>query len=75
MVKNTYFLRQVYQGYIDDPRNTDNAWIETLAYNFHDETSEVTRDFKLNVSAAIFIHIHIVCGYGKHSLFVGGGVI
>jgi ADP-ribose pyrophosphatase len=22
---------------VDDPRNTDNAWIETVAYNFHDE--------------------------------------
>ncbi|XP_015112303.1 ADP-ribose pyrophosphatase, mitochondrial [Diachasma alloeum] len=26
----------VYKGYIDDPRNTDNAWIETTAVNFHD---------------------------------------
>ena len=21
----------IYKGYIDDPRNTDNAWIETIA--------------------------------------------
>ena len=27
----------VYQGYVDDPRNTDNAWMETVAVNFHDE--------------------------------------
>lgn len=27
---------EVYTGYVDDPRNTDNAWIETSAYNFHD---------------------------------------
>lgn len=27
----------VYNGYVDDVRNTDNAWIETSAYNFHDE--------------------------------------
>uniref|UniRef100_UPI00398E70EC transient receptor potential cation channel subfamily M member 2 n=1 Tax=Pristiophorus japonicus TaxID=55135 RepID=UPI00398E70EC len=26
---------EVYSGYVDDPRNTDNAWIETLALNFH----------------------------------------
>ncbi|XP_011307031.1 ADP-ribose pyrophosphatase, mitochondrial [Fopius arisanus] len=26
----------VYKGYMDDPRNTDNAWIETTAVNFHD---------------------------------------
>ena len=25
----------VYQGYVDDPRNTDNAWMETMAYHFH----------------------------------------
>ncbi|XP_041056739.1 transient receptor potential cation channel subfamily M member 2 isoform X2 [Carcharodon carcharias] len=26
---------EVYRGYVDDSRNTDNAWIETLALNFH----------------------------------------
>ena len=25
----------VYAGYVDDPRNTDNAWMETSAYHFH----------------------------------------
>lgn len=25
----------VYKGYVDDPRNTDNAWMETVALNFH----------------------------------------
>lgn len=25
----------VYAGYVDDPRNTDNAWIETNAYHRH----------------------------------------
>ena len=25
----------VYTGYVDDPHNTDNAWIETTAYHFH----------------------------------------
>jgi len=27
----------MYQGYMDDSRNTDNAWIETICYNFHDK--------------------------------------
>ncbi|XP_036751817.2 ADP-ribose pyrophosphatase, mitochondrial isoform X2 [Manis pentadactyla] len=31
----------IYKGYVDDPRNTDNAWIETEAVNYHDETGEV----------------------------------
>ena len=28
----------MYAGYVDDPRNTDNAWMETVAYNFHDDS-------------------------------------
>uniref|UniRef100_A0A914GY43 Nudix hydrolase domain-containing protein n=1 Tax=Globodera rostochiensis TaxID=31243 RepID=A0A914GY43_GLORO len=28
--------RTVYRGYVDDHRNTDNAWGETMAVNFHD---------------------------------------
>lgn len=31
------FLLQVYKGYVDDPRNTDNSWMETVAVNFHDD--------------------------------------
>ena len=30
--------RMVYQGYVDDPRNTNNAWMETVAVNFHCDT-------------------------------------
>ncbi|XP_032721100.1 transient receptor potential cation channel subfamily M member 2 isoform X5 [Lontra canadensis] len=26
---------EVYKGYVDDPRNTDNAWIETVALSIH----------------------------------------
>ena len=29
--------RLVYQGYVDDARNTDNAWMETAAFHFHCE--------------------------------------
>ncbi|XP_069589865.1 transient receptor potential cation channel subfamily M member 2 [Ranitomeya imitator] len=28
---------EVYKGYVDDPRNTDNAWIETTALSLHFE--------------------------------------
>ena len=41
---------QVYKGYVDDPRNTDNAWMETVAVNFHDDTGEIFSEFKLQVS-------------------------
>ncbi|EFN79849.1 ADP-ribose pyrophosphatase, mitochondrial [Harpegnathos saltator] len=32
---------EIYKGYVDDPRNTDNAWMETVAVNFHDDDSSV----------------------------------
>ncbi|CAF0998472.1 unnamed protein product [Adineta ricciae] len=37
----------IYQGYVDDPRNTDNSWMETEAMNMHDETGDLTKDLKL----------------------------
>ena len=38
----------VFKGYVDDPRNTDNAWIETVAVNFHDEQGNVVGNIALN---------------------------
>lgn len=38
---------EIYSGYVDDPRNTDNAWMETTAYNFHDETGDIVGALKL----------------------------
>ncbi|KAM4796298.1 transient receptor potential cation channel subfamily M member 2-like [Rhinophrynus dorsalis] len=32
--------REVFRGYLDDPRNTDNSWIETLAINVHLDSEE-----------------------------------
>eukprot|EP00038_Savillea_parva_P005983 m.161000 g.161000 ORF g.161000 m.161000 type:complete len:437 (+) comp12017_c0_seq1:349-1659(+) len=37
----------VYSGYVDDIRNTDNAWIETTCVNFHDEDGSSFSKFKL----------------------------
>lgn len=28
---------EIFRGYVDDPRNTDNAWMETIATLFHDD--------------------------------------
>ena len=39
-------LKVVYKGYVDDPRSTDNAWIETTAYHFHC-TDEIAKQLKL----------------------------
>ncbi|XP_034171459.1 ADP-ribose pyrophosphatase, mitochondrial [Osmia lignaria lignaria] len=32
---------EIYRGYVDDPRNTDNAWMETVALNFHDADDSI----------------------------------
>nr|XP_056711555.1 ADP-ribose pyrophosphatase, mitochondrial [Euleptes europaea] len=37
----------VYKGYVDDPRNTDNAWMETEAVNYHDESGETMDNLHL----------------------------
>ena len=37
----------IFKGQVKDPRNTDNAWIETDAELFFDETGETTGKFKL----------------------------
>ena len=42
------FLSQVYRGYVDDPRNTDNSWMETIACHFHDEDGTSVGQFQLH---------------------------
>uniref|UniRef100_A0A8C7HHA4 Nudix (nucleoside diphosphate linked moiety X)-type motif 9 n=1 Tax=Oncorhynchus kisutch TaxID=8019 RepID=A0A8C7HHA4_ONCKI len=31
-------INHVYNDYVDNPRNNDNSWMETVAVNFHDDT-------------------------------------
>lgn len=38
----------VYEGYIDDPRNTDNCWMESVANSFHDESGDTVGGLHLN---------------------------
>ncbi|GFS20545.1 ADP-ribose pyrophosphatase, mitochondrial [Elysia marginata] len=47
---NELFSRgqEVYRGYVDDPRNTDNAWMETVAMNFHDNDGKGVARFNLH---------------------------
>lgn len=48
---------EIYKGYVDDPRNTDNSWMETVCVNMHDEDGSFLS--KLNFEAgddAIAIH-------------------
>lgn len=30
-----FTAKRIYKGYVDDSRNTDNAWIEAEIWNFH----------------------------------------
>jgi len=39
---------EVYMGYVDDPRNTDNAWMETVAFSFHDAEGSTIGKFPLH---------------------------
>jgi ADP-ribose pyrophosphatase len=49
---------EIYKGYVDDPRNTDNAWMETTAYNFHDEDDSVFKNFTLSAG-----NIYLILDY------------
>ncbi|KAM4041096.1 transient receptor potential cation channel subfamily M member 2-like [Anomaloglossus baeobatrachus] len=40
---------EVFHWYLDDPRNTDNAWIESLAINIHFNTAETNDAFLQNL--------------------------
>lgn len=39
--------QDIYKGYVDDPRNTDNAWMETVACNFHDNGGGIAYNLPL----------------------------
>lgn len=52
---------QVYKGYVDDPRNTDNAWIESIAMNFHDDTGSILDDIQLKVCLIFVCFVFAAC--------------
>lgn len=45
LFKSSGFM--VFKGYVDDPRNTDNSWMETVAVNFHDESGNSVSELPL----------------------------
>ena len=66
--------KEIYRGYVDDPRNTDNAWMETIAYNYHDDTG-LFQSIELNAGddAAKVKWMDIDSGlklYASHSNFI-----
>jgi hypothetical protein len=44
----------VYKGYVDDPRNTDWAWVETTVYHFH---NNITDDLLKSIPEARWVDI------------------
>ncbi|XP_078332506.1 transient receptor potential cation channel subfamily M member-like 2 isoform X3 [Crassostrea virginica] len=44
---------EVYKGICDDPRNTDNAWLETVVFNYHDDTGKVLHPFLLRAGETV----------------------
>jgi 8-oxo-dGTP pyrophosphatase MutT (NUDIX family) len=41
----------LYTGYVDDPRNTDHAWIETVCINVHDGTGKALGQLALQAGS------------------------
>ncbi|XP_014669160.1 PREDICTED: ADP-ribose pyrophosphatase, mitochondrial-like isoform X2 [Priapulus caudatus] len=66
---------EVYRGYVDDPRNTDNSWMETVAVNFHDESGNSLGKFALHAGDdAIGVRwtdiSRTLCLFASHADFV-----
>ena len=67
--------KELFKGYVDDPRNTDNAWMETVAFLFHDDSGSTIGKFDLkagdDAKALKWTDIsQEVELYASHSLFV-----
>ncbi|CAG2212782.1 NUDT9 [Mytilus edulis] len=66
---------KVYEGYVDDPRNTDNAWMETTAYHFHDHDGTKVGQFNLHAGDDAMAVQWMVCNssinlYASHKSFL-----
>lgn len=46
---------QLYKGYADDARNTDNAWLETHVINYHDD--DLFRNVELRVGQSCIFFV------------------
>ncbi|XP_069840626.1 ADP-ribose pyrophosphatase, mitochondrial isoform X4 [Dendropsophus ebraccatus] len=65
----------IYKGYVDDPRNTDNAWMETQAVNYHDETGHILDKLALqagdDAGKVQWVDISSSCSlYANHAQFI-----
>eukprot|EP00043_Microstomoeca_roanoka_P006586 m.64075 g.64075 ORF g.64075 m.64075 type:complete len:324 (+) comp13474_c5_seq1:276-1247(+) len=65
----------IYNGYVDDPRNTDNAWMETTAVSIHDKDGSLLDKFDLqsgdDASAVKWADYHPGMQlYASHTMFM-----
>jgi len=59
IVDRLYSKRQIfYEGYCNDPRNTDNAWLEVVAASYHDDDSALANA----IEQVVFL---ICCDFGS----------
>ena len=56
---NKLIAKKIYKGYIDDPRNTDNAWIEAEIWNFHFCDEEKLDELIPNVNKILKLHSNL----------------
>ncbi|KAL3995113.1 NUDIX domain family protein [Acanthocheilonema viteae] len=65
---------ELYRGYVDDPRNTDNSWMETVVVNFHDNDGYLNNvTFKAGDDATKLRWITVSVGeklYASHEDFI-----
>ena len=61
--------KEIYKGYVDDPRNTDNAWLETTVYLYHDEYGNLAHQFGNEVLQWMDIDENIQM-YATHKKFL-----
>ncbi|KAM4632273.1 ADP-ribose pyrophosphatase, mitochondrial [Discoglossus pictus] len=65
----------IYRGYVDDPRNTDNSWMETQAVNYHDETGHLLNQLTLeagdDAGKVQWVDVSSSCSlYANHASFM-----
>jgi ADP-ribose pyrophosphatase len=67
----------IYEGYVDDPRNTNNAWMVTSVYLSHDETGDALNHIQLKAGDdAASVHLMDYSPliqqplYASHSQFI-----
>lgn len=71
--------RLVYEGYVDDPRNTDNAWMETRAVHLHLTGEDAYIDLQAGDDAdgaqwMVVNQENLLRLYASHGDFVGKAV-